>query len=206
MATSDVALCIPWRASVDRVPLLGEVLGWYAKNMPLRTFLGDSDSEPFSRAQAINHAAWVAYRAGCSIAVINDADTIPELVPLLNAIEQTRKDREPRLPYDTYYLLNARESARFIRGDWFDLRATRKYPSVSGILVVDLDWFTSEDEFNGFDPRYVGWGHEDNDWAARAQPRRVLGSVYALHHEAERGGPATEANHLIYKDTYGVVD
>jgi len=201
--TKRVALCIPWRATRERVPLLAQVLEWYADCAPMRTFLGDSRSDTFSRAQAINNAVLEAYREGYTTVIINDADTIPEKDPLELAVKLTELDGKPRLPYHKYYLLNQQETYKFVRGAWFDLRASWVYPSVSGVMVINTPWFEAK---GGFDTRYVGWGHEDSDFAALAQFERVQGTVYSMWHPQSERGEQTEANHRLYKEKYGQLD
>jgi len=168
--------------------------------MPLWWTVSDSEPGPFNRSQARNRAVAHAKEKGAKIIVLSDADTIPEAGPLERAIQLTREDGKPRLPYDRYYLLNKAETEKFVAGDWFDLRASWVYPSVSGVSVLSVDWFMD----NQYDERYVNWGHEDNDFAARAQFERVSGNVYAMWHTPDERGSATDANLKLYKETYGL--
>ena len=87
---------IPWRPQPSRVSAFDAVVAWYRENLgdvDIRTV--DSDDEVFNLARCRNLGI-ASIDDENSVVIINDADTIPELDALLEAIAQaaTSGDRK----------------------------------------------------------------------------------------------------------------
>jgi len=166
-------------------------------------YFADSDPGEFSRAQAANKAVAQALAEGHDVVVVNDADTISTPSSLRNAIDRTRLDGRPRLPYDKYVLMDQPQTESYLKSPvWSNLPDEPEYVgSVSGVLVFRSDsWL----DIGGFDERYRGWGHEDNDMAARAGFDRVPGRVWSLYHQPDDRSVSDPRNLRIYRETYGL--
>ena len=191
----SVAICIPWRSAPKREPLLRAVLDTL---LGFSVYFGESDPGEFSRSQAANRAVGQALDAGHDVVVVNDADTISTRRSLLTAIELTREDGEPRLPYDEYVLMDQAQTDLYSvtgllpNGPTYD-------NACSGVLVFRAD---SWREIGGFDERYRGWGHEDSDMGVRAQFARVPGRVWSLWHEPDDRSVSNPRNLKIFNDTH----
>lgn len=197
--SSPVALCVPWRYSPVRGALFDKVQDWYLQNFSVPMFARDSTGPVFSRAQAINRAVRAAEAVDARVVIINDADTLPSQASLVKAVGLTLRDGKPRLPYDRYYLMDAQKTKDYLDVGLLPTRGVYE-GAVSGCLVVDVNHFW---EVGGFDEDYVGWGHEDSDFAARIQFERIPGSVYSLWHPQAPRDAYAELNAKRYQERWG---
>ena len=194
-----LSVVIPWRPQPTRIPAFETIVAWYRDNLPeavIRTV--DSPDPVFNLSQCRNLG--IAATADPNEAVIlNDADTIPELEPLLAAIAAAPTSGLVHLPYTEYHWLGEPGSAQFAAGTALadcDFELVRG--ACSGVFVTTA---ATWQEHGGQDERFRGWGFEDKAWLLAhetllgAPPVRHPGSVYALHHTAElREGPHYDAN------------
>jgi hypothetical protein len=172
---------------------------WYRANLPEATVQTvDSGDVPFNLARCRN-VGMAAVASPDEVVIIGDADTIPEIGPLLEAIRDAAADGLVHLPYDHYQWLGAAGTASFFEGtDLPAIDATLVIGACSGVYVTTArTWATH----GGQDERFRGWGFEDSAWYAAhttllgTPPARHRGNVYALHHETQlREGEQYEAN------------
>lgn len=206
--TRMVTVLIPWRPQPSRLAAFAAVMLWYRENLPrvdIRTV--DSADEIFTLARCRNDGiSSIGDRD--EVVVINDADTLPQLEPLLAAIAAAAQSGLVHLPYEEYRWLGARGTAQYAEGsdlDVCDFELVRG--ACSGIYVTTpATWWSH----GGQDERFRGWGFEDAAWYVAHEtllgeaPRRTPGRVYALHHEAQvREGPQYDANATLmqgYRD------
>jgi hypothetical protein len=92
-----------WRQTPDRLPAYDRVWKFYraldfVQAITFATI--DSGHEPFNRAASRNLAVREAQRRGFSKVIISDADCLPELEPLLQAVHEAN-DEAVHLPYTT---------------------------------------------------------------------------------------------------------
>lgn len=191
---------IPWRHADDRVPLLEFVTDWWEAHHPDWTVvLADSPGD-WSKADAINRA--VAQLDG--VVVVADADVWTDGIgPAVEAVEAGEPWAVPHTHVNrlnrraTRAVLDGCSPGRFYYGDGL---AERPYVGVvgGGMLAAPADALRAVP----FDPRFVGWGQEDESWGMAAtlelgRPWRARSPLWHLWHPApERlnrrwGSPAT---------------
>ena len=177
---SDVTVCIPWRPSPARVPLYERVREfWDEVGWPVVT--ADSDTEVFSLAQARNNAVRLA---DADVVVISDADTIPTLANVRQAVA------DPVgicWPFTNYRILDPRYldvpfdqlAGCPIVNDWDG----EGFVGVGGCLITTSKEFW---RLGGQPPEFIGWGWEDTAFTYIAQTlstvRRIDGHIYAFEH------------------------
>ncbi len=208
-----VTVLIPWRPQPSRLAAFDAVTLWYRENLPgvdIRTVdsvvdsAGDPDREIFNLARCRNVGVSSMHDRN-EVVVINDADTLPQLEPLLRAIAAASLSGLVHLPYDEYRWLGARGTAQYAEGlDLDDCDYELVRGACSGIYVTTPETWWSH---GGQDERFRGWGFEDAAWYVAHEtllgeaPRRTPGRVYALHHEAQvREGPQYDANATLMQD------
>jgi hypothetical protein len=194
-----LTVLIPWRPQPSRLTAIDAVVDWYVQNLPgvdIRTI--DSDDELFNLARCRNLGIDSIEDAG-EVVVINDADTIPELEPLLHAIAAASTSGLVHLPYTRYHWLGTLGTAQFTAGTALpecDFELVNG--ACSGVYVTTpRSWWSH----GGQDERFRGWGFEDAAWYVAHEtlldevPRRHEGVVYALHHATQvREGEQYDAN------------
>jgi hypothetical protein len=194
-----LTVLVPWRPQPSRIEAFEALQAWYARHLPdavIRTM--DSDDELFNLS-ACRNLAIASVDDENEVVVINDADTVPELGPLLQAIEAAATSNLVHLPYDRYHWLGATGTAQFLAGtepencDYELVIGAR-----SGVYVTTPKTWWSH---GGQDERFRGWGFEDAAWYVAHEtllgetPVRHAGAVYALHHETQlREGPQYDLN------------
>jgi hypothetical protein len=145
-------------------------------------FLGDSPG-PWARAAACNEAARLA--GDWDIALIADADTIPEKDAVQRAVVTVSLLPGAIRPHDRLWNLNkAQTQLAGTKGP----QAVRLTPRASkllggGLLVVSRQAW---DRVGGYDERFIGWGHEDSalqtTLLAEARWDRIEGQAWHLWH------------------------
>ena len=202
-----VTVIIPWRPQPSRLAAFEATSRWYVENLPgavVRTV--DSGEVPFNLARCRN--VGIAGLPQDEVVVIGDADTIPSLEPLQEAIAAAATSGLVHLPYTRYQWLGALGTAAFFDGAPLDaIEATLVVGACSGVYVTTPRTWASH---GGQDERFRGWGFEDAAWYVAHEtllgeaPRRHAGAVFALHHETQlRAGQQYEANAALrerYRD------
>jgi len=194
-----LTVIIPWRPQASRVSAFDAVVDWYRSSIPgVDIVTVDSDEEIFNLSRCRNlGVALIEERE--RVVVINDADTIPQLAALTEAVAAAATSGLVHLPYTDYHWLGAAGTAQYSDGmplEDCDYELVRG--ACSGVYVTTPDsWFSH----GGQDERFRGWGFEDAAWHLAHEallgepPRRHPGSVFALHHEPQlREGPQYDAN------------
>ena len=195
----SLTVLIPWRPQPSRVEAFDAVIAWYRENfgdVDIRTV--DCDDHIFNLAQCRNLGIASIEDAG-QVVIINDADTIPEIGALREAIEAAATSGRVHLPYTAYHWLGPDGTAQLLAGrplTQCDFELVRG--ACSGVYVTTpATWWAH----GGQDERFRGWGFEDAAWYLAHEtllgepPRRHTGTVYALSHTPEvREGPQYDAN------------
>lgn len=153
-----LSVVIPWRPQASRVPALELLTDWYERTLPGTVIrLVDTDDPVFNLARCRN--AGMADADPDDVVVINDADTIPERGPLLQAVSEAATSGLVHLPYTEYHWLGARGTAQYASGmsaEDCDFELVRG--ACSGVYVATPQtWFSH----GGQDERFRGWGFED---------------------------------------------
>jgi hypothetical protein len=198
-ALPDARIVLPWRPAPSRLDAFDRVVSWYRENLPdLPLSTVDTGDIPFVLAACRNRA--MAEAAPDEVVVIGDADTIPEVGPVREAIAAARTSGVVHLPYTEYRWLGASGSADYARGVPLADCAVEQIVSgaCSGVYIATPRTWARH---GGQDAGFRGWGFEDAAWNLAHQtllgqpPRRHEGRVYALHHVGEvRAGAGYEAN------------
>ncbi len=198
---------VPWRPQPSRVPQFERLIAWYAAEVPeLEVRTVDTDDVPFNLAACRNRA--FEGLDDTDVVVLNDADTLPERGPLLDAVGAAASDRFVHLPYTEYRWLGATGSRQY--GDGTPL-ASCDFELVKGACSgVYVSSARTWRDHGGQDERFRGWGYEDAAWFVahstllESPPVRHEGKVFALHHVAEvRAGAHFDANAALmerYRD------
>ena len=195
-----VTAIIPWRPQPSRLAAYDATVDWYRSNLPEAIVtIVDSDDQIFTLSRCRNLGV---AGADDDVVIINDADTVPELSPLLEAISAARVDGLVHLPYTDYRWLGAAGTAQFAAGrELSECDYELVVGACSGVYVTTADaWWAH----GGQDERFQGWGFEDAAWYLAHEtllgrpPQRHAGRVYAQHHAAEaRHGEQYEANRAL---------
>lgn len=173
---------VPWRPGS---PIREQNWEWtrpHLLSLGYPLFLGDVPG-PWARAAACNEAA---RRAGdWGVAVIADADTIPEPDAIARAVVLAEETRGAIRPHDRLWNLNRAQSRIVGRRGTRAIRLTERSPKLlgGGLLIVSR---AAWEKVGGYDERFVGWGHEDSalhtSLLAEAHWDRIEGQAWHLWH------------------------
>lgn len=194
-----VLVGIPWRPQTSRQQAHGLTVARYRELLPDADLIEvDTRHKQFCLAACRNEIVRRAENGGYDVAVIGDADTLPEPQPLREAIHAAG-DGYVHLPYTEYRSLEDRGTSQHAAGTPLERCAHTVYkPACSGVYVTTpAAWRAC----GGQDERLRGWGFEDVCWLVAhkallgAPPVRHAGRVYALGHElAAKAGKQYDAN------------
>lgn len=181
-----IVVLVPWRGGERLRERNWKLTRPHLEALGYPLFLGDRVG-PWSRAAACNAAAAAA--GDWDVAVIADADTIPEPEPVRRAVGIAAETGGAVRPHDKLWRL--RHSTTPI--------IARRGPSAigpqhttgthlgGGLLVVARSGW---DRVGGFDERFVGWGHEDSAFnhrvLAAASWRQIEGNAWHLWHPSPK--------------------
>jgi predicted glycosyltransferase involved in capsule biosynthesis len=196
----NFAVVIPWRRKYDRAYAYEIVSNWYKKNFPhAKIFSVDDGKEPFCLSGCRNLGVRQAEEERYNVVVINDADTIPEVDPLIKAVSLAMTNNAVYLPYTEYHSLMHIGTTDYLNGKPLNECRCLVVPGAcSGVYVTSpKTWW----KHYGQDERFRGWGFEDAAWWSAhttllgREPVRVEGNVYSFHHDSEKKrGKQYEAN------------
>ena len=162
------------------------VLNFYNINMPeAEICIGKSNSELFSRSQAINDAAKKATR---SIYLIVDADLILDPKIVCESKELLKKHAWI-IPFNSInYLTESSTKTIFSNVPKWPItsevkferikKPTKQTPCVGGVNIVSRKNF---ERVGGFDERFIGWGGEDR--AFMSAMNTLCGQYYRINSE-----------------------
>lgn len=179
-------VCIPWRSTPTRAPHLPTVQQHIRTLLPdAEHYLADSGHKPFNRSASMNQAVAAAIADSCDVVVITGADLLLYSGDLPGVVDEARKDGRVHIAYVGYMGLSEPGTATFYETHrWVGCDvAYATNGAVGGYLVMRTDTFT---EIGGYDEDYVGWGHEDVDFAVRANLVRHGGICVALWHAEDK--------------------
>ncbi len=144
---------------------------------------GHHDDGPFNRSAAINDAAIGEW----DVVVIIDADVVIDPEPVHAAVELAARTGNLVLPYTRRMLVGDKGTQAILdgyQGSWvrFAKPDSNRGHCSSVVVVPRALW----DRVGSFDPRFVGWGAEDDAFLAAcsqfADVERLAGDVWHLHH------------------------
>jgi hypothetical protein len=185
-----IGLVIPWREQPSRLKAFKKVCEWYQENLPeAKVYLVDNGNETWEMSATRNLGVRLAEQDNCDVIIINDADTIPQIGPLKEALEAAMTSNMIHNPYTIYCIFGKSETElhleknvpldklRFIAGD-----------ACSGTIVfTPKAWW----DLGGNDEKFIKWGYEDT---AQDLVHFVIhgtkfikhnGNVFAFSHEVQ---------------------
>lgn len=195
-----VSVVIPWRAKPDRQYAFNIVKSWYKDNLPYAQLIfSDDQKRHFCLSGCRNVGVKIAEEGGAEVVIINDADTLPEIESLQEAINGAYNDNYVHLPYTQYRSLRSIGTKEFRNGKPLkECDAFIVDGAVSGVYVTSPSTWWSH---YGQDERFRGWGFEDAAWYTAHKiilgedPIRHEGAVYSMHHKsAVKKGLLYDAN------------
>jgi hypothetical protein len=206
---SKIGLVIPWRATPSRLKPLQAVLDWYQTNLPdIEIFYSDRPGERWNAAASRNDGVKRAQEAHCDVVIINDADTLPEIEPLLESIEQCKTDGLVHSPYRKCKYIDIEMSELYYAGkDIKLLKHTLFTPATGGIWVCTPETWWS---LYGMDEKFQQWGPED---AAFDISHRIIkgvplvpheGSIYCLGHVPQIHDEGFNPSHRFNIELYNL--
>lgn len=201
-----VAVVIPWRGgdthrarSFEFVKRHLALVATYDMCM----FIVDSGHARFHRGASRNLGVDLALEAACDVAVVCDADTVPDYLALAAAIDGALEDGLLHLPYRRYRALTATGSRRYMRGaDPLRCQAELDWEaSTGGVLVIRPQRWR---DAGGMDERFTCWGYEDTSFriacdALLGPTVRHEGMIVHLWHPStqDRGTPERDLGHRL---------
>lgn len=209
MTEPRVVILVPRRDGVaERDALWAWCRSWWQANQPgWEIFEGHHDEGLFNRSAAVNRAAayadWQQARPW-DVAVIIDSDVICDPGRVREGIARAIDTGRMVLPFDHRFDLNRQGSARIMdgyQGSWRPYVHRTYTDMVSSVVIVARRLW---DDVGGFDEGFVGWGFEDNAFAAACETfsgapvLRMPGELWHLWHptatEGKRGTPTHDRN------------
>lgn len=186
--TPRVVTLVPFTSDEpSRVEAWEAVQTWWTKNIGLPIFVGESDSSAFNMSLARNRAAKKA--GDWDVAVILDADTIVSQQQLKVGIALANKTGAVVYPYAERWELDHEGTQMFLenpKSEWYQHAKRHAWEHFGGCIIVTRELW---DLVRGFDPGFVGWGHEDGAFLAACTTlsdkpfKRVEGKLFHLEHK-----------------------
>lgn len=195
-----IVTLVPWRGGEPRREWLWDCTQPALQGLGYPIYTGDSDGE-WARAAAMNRASEAA--GDWDIALLGDADTIPEMGSILRAVEWVKSTRGAARPHHNRWMLTEAGTLEFVRRGVEALKYPLHYDKQffgGGLLVVHREaWEAAE----GFDERFVGWGREDSCFNLRCLSRstwdRLPGNAYHLWHPRHTEGASRTSEDMYRK-------
>lgn len=194
-----IVVLVPRRAGLaDRDALWAWTRQWWRDHHPdWPIYEGHHDVGLFNRSAAINRASgsadWTADRPW-DVAVIIDADVLVDVDRTRQAVDEAIATGRMVLPFDVRKDLDRRGSDLVMngyRGSWTKFVHRTYTDMVSSVVVVTRALW---DAVGGFDESFVGWGFEDNAFAAACETfsgagvLKLPGELWHLWHPTAKEG------------------
>jgi hypothetical protein len=207
-----VGVVIPWREQPSRVKAFNAVVSWYNKNMPeSKLYFPNHPGDVWLPSATRNDGVRMAEKDGCDVIVMNDADTIPNLNALKEAILEAAEDEFIHIGYTKFSYLTKQGSDDFFSGRAAALCEQHVHPYVNfGVNIFKpSSWWS----IGGQDEKFKQWGSEDT---AMGIAHKILkgrefishrGFAFALNHEKQpqAGNKNFENNNVLF-DKYCKID
>lgn len=187
-----IGLVIPWREQPSRIKAFEKVSEWYQENLPeAKVYLVDNGNETWEMSATRNLGVRLAEQDNCDIIIINDADTIPQVRPLREAIAAALTSNMIHNPYTIYTVFDKPETELHLEKN-VPLNKLKCTPSVgtacSGTIVfTPKAWW----DLGGNDEKFIKWGYEDtaqNLVHLVVHGTKIVqhtGTVFAFSHEVQ---------------------
>jgi hypothetical protein len=200
-----VVILVPRRAGKpDRDRVWAWVDEWWRTNLGYEIVEGHHDVGLFNRSAAVNRAARLAdweHVQPWDVAVIIDADVICDPDHVRQAIARAHETGRLTMPFTVRKDIDRPGSDAVMggfRGNWSRYVHKSYTDMCSACIVVPRRLW---DAVGGFDESFVGWGFEDNAFAAACETfagapiDKLPGELWHLWHETAREGKRGTATH-----------
>lgn len=183
----SVEIVIPWRGGCEHRQ---EAFDWVRERYRWPVRIGEG-GDPWVKADAVMPAVLAS---PAEIVIVADADCWTD--GLFDAVVAVEEGAPWAVPHGGVHRLDADSSARFMGGDQENLtysqRPYRGYPG-GGFVVARRGTLLDVP----LDPRFVGWGYEDESWAMAlktlvGQPWRGKSPLIHFWHPPQ---PRRDRNH-----------
>ena len=204
-----IGVVIPYRATPSREKLFDAVINWYKRNLPSAIiYTCNAPGEYWQPSASRNLGVADATKDNCDVIIMNDADTIPEIIPLMEAVEACRVTGMIHNPY-LYCMQLSEEGTR----DYIESKQklskcnVSKYSQLAcfGVIVfTSKTWY----ELGGMDEKFIQWGPEDR---AMEHVHTVIkgrefihhgGKIWCLYHQEQIHDKGFNENSLKNRDLY----
>lgn len=191
-----VVTLVPYRPANDRQRWIFDQVLPRLEDLGHPVVVGEPNGDDWSRGQACNNAA--ASAGDWDVAIVCDADTVPEKVSIDRALYWIATTGGAIRPHMRRTMLNERGSVVFAqRGPAHldpDLHHERRQHDGGGVIVVAREAW---EKVGGFSNDLIGWGYEDSDFNMRmlrhASWDRIPGTAWHLWHGREGNRPRPES-------------
>lgn len=202
-----IGVVIPWREHPSRLRPFNEVIKWYNSHMPQADiYLCDNGNTIWEMSGTRNLGIRTAQNDDCDVIILNDADTIPPLAPLQQAIWDALDDNLIHNPYHIYAYLNQSATEEYFNnGVPLNMLPYNIIDSCSGTMVfTPRAWW----DLGGADEKFKRWGYEDS---AQHLVHRLIhkrpfvkhnGTIYAFYHVQQDNFESPSINLIYNKDLY----
>lgn len=163
-----LGIIVPWRSQPSRSAAFVKTIARLSDQFPDSTiYCSDKPVERFNVAGARNRGCLEAIEDGCDVLLVIDADMMIEKDAVERAIEKAKRMVSVCLPYTLLNRMSSELSTSVIN-DEVSFEGTRGVGHVvqgqiGGAYVMESSTFL---RLNGWDERFVGWGFEDDAFAA----------------------------------------
>jgi glycosyltransferase involved in cell wall biosynthesis len=202
-----VGIVIPWRSQPSRIPAFEAVIAWYKENLPdAKIYYADHPGPVWLPAATRNDGVRMAEADGVDLVIMNDADTIPEINPLKEAIAAAYRDEMFHNPYTNYRMLEDRGTRQhLVKKLPIEKCSFTPFDSAcyGTVVFTPSAWW----KIGGMDEKFKQWGYEDT---AQQVAHRVIngkdfikhsGVCYAMGHVPQtRKGQDFLNNKLLYEE------
>jgi hypothetical protein len=202
-----VGIVIPWREQPSRIKAFERVIAWYSENLPeAKIYTSNREGEVWDPSGSRNDGVSMAEADGVDVIVMSDADTIPEIDPLKDAIFSSMLDDLIHKPYTEYRAFTEPSLEQLDKGvSLKNISNEVVAGACSGTNVFSPStWW----KIGGSDEKFLGWGYEDTAMLRahtiiNGQPYVIHpGVVYAQFHELQprKGDINYENNKTLYQE------
>lgn len=155
-----LGIVIPWREQPSRIKPFKEVVKWYKQNFPDSTiYFPNRKGELWNPSGTRNDGMRMAESDGCDIVIMNDADTIPQIKPLQEAISAAIRDNMIHTAYTHFRLLGKEGTDQYFNGTRIEKCSHQKY--FGGCFGINICTPQAWWRVGGMDEKFLQWGYED---------------------------------------------
>jgi len=162
--STSLGIVIPWRPTPTRIKAFEAVLDYYKSRFPeSKIYLEDYRSTTFNLSASRNIGCEKAFADGCEYVLVVDADSFVAVDAVYKALDVVEEKSIACFAFEFVVHLSSNELLDEFVKSGFDFSIadgfSPKMPAhMSSAIVLSKKVF---EELNGWDERFIGWGHED---------------------------------------------